>query len=135
VNEPLFLSLDEVRQLHAYQIEQFGGDDAILDLDKLESALAQPRQGFGGQYVHVGLPAMAAAYAFHICQNHPFADGNKRTAAHSAIVFLALNGYEVELPTDEAEHLILGVARGEASKQDLADFFGRLLREQCDYSD
>jgi death-on-curing protein len=99
-------------------------------MQKLESALAQPRQMFSGEYLHGGLPEMAAAYAFHLVQNHPFEDGNKRTGAGAALLFLAMNDLEIELPTDEAEALILAVASGKAGKPQLADFFRRLLREQ-----
>jgi death-on-curing protein len=77
--DPIFLTVDEVLQIHAYQIQEFGGSDEILDVGLLESAIAQPRQSFGGAYLHPGLEDMAAAYLFHIVQNHPFADGNKRT--------------------------------------------------------
>jgi death-on-curing protein len=91
---PLFLTLEKVLQLHAFQIEQFGGDGQVLDLRLLESAVAMPQQAFGGRFLHGDLAEMAAAYIFHVVRNHPFADGNKRTGIHAAIVFLELNGYE-----------------------------------------
>ena len=80
MNDPLFLTLDEVLQLHAYQIKNFGGVEGILDIGLLESAIAMPRQGFGGTYLHPDLASMAAAYLFHIISNHAFQDGNKRAA-------------------------------------------------------
>ena len=129
-DEPLFLTLDEVLRLHDYQIEQFGGSGAVLDLGKLESAIAQPCASFGGAYLHEDLAAMAAAYLFHIVQNHPFEDGNKRTGTHAAIVFLALNSYELDIPVDEAEQLVLRVAQGQAQKSDIAAFFRHLINEQ-----
>ena len=88
MTEPLFLTLAQVLQVHAYQIEQHGGSVALLDVGLLESAIAMPRQSFGNQYVHEDLAAMAAAYLFHITKNHSFEDGNKRTGVHTALVFL-----------------------------------------------
>ncbi|HLL89568.1 MAG TPA: type II toxin-antitoxin system death-on-curing family toxin [Tepidisphaeraceae bacterium] len=70
---------------------------------------------------------MAAAYLFHLAGNHPFADGNKRTAAQGAALFLAMNNRPIEYPIDEAERVTLGVANGTLSKDDVARFFRRLL--------
>ncbi len=75
---PRFLSVDDVVTLHQIAIENQGGDSSIRDRSLLESAIAMPTQQFGGKYLHADIPAMAAAYAFHICMNHPFIDGNKR---------------------------------------------------------
>jgi death-on-curing protein len=74
---PRFLSVDDVMTLHRIAIEDQGGDPALRDRGLLESAMAMPQQQFGGAYLHDSIPAMAAAYAFHVCKNHPFADGNK----------------------------------------------------------
>ncbi len=73
-----FLDADEVLDLHAAQLEVFGGGSGLRDRGLLESAVAQPQASFGGQYAHDGLFATAAAYLFHIVSNHPFIDGNKR---------------------------------------------------------
>ena len=75
---PRFLSVDDVLILHAIAIEDQGGEPSIRDRAMLESAVATPEQQFAGRYLHEDIPAMAAAYAFHICMNHPFVDGNKR---------------------------------------------------------
>ena len=123
MNAILFLSVDEVVGFHRDLLEAFGGQDGTRDLGLLESALAQPSQSFGGQYLHEDLAAMAAAYLYHIVRNHPFLDGNKRTGAHSALAFLALNGQEVDLDVDEAEQLVLGVAEGRTPKDQVAEFF------------
>jgi death-on-curing protein len=125
--EPLFLTLDEVLEIHAYQIQHFGGTDAILDLAKLESVIAQPRQSFGGQRIHEDLAAMAAAYLFYITQSHPFADGNKRTGTHAALTFLGINGYDLNVPVDEMEQLVLGVATGQVTKDQVASFLRTLM--------
>jgi death-on-curing protein len=89
---PLFLTLEQALLVHSYQIEQHGGSSAVLDIRGLESALAQPLASFAGSFLHEDLSAMAAAYLFHIVQNHPFEDGNKRTGTHAAITFLGING-------------------------------------------
>jgi death on curing protein len=124
---PIFLTLDEVLAIHAYQVATYGGDAAMLDRQLLESAISQPQQSFGGAYLHEDLAAMAAAYLFHIAKNHPFADGNKRTGMHAALVFLELNGCELDVPTDEAERLVLDVVTGAAGKQQVAEFFRKLM--------
>jgi death-on-curing family protein len=86
--EILFLSLDEVLEIHQQQIERYGGSLGIRDVAGLESAVATPEATFGGEYLHTSIPAMAAAYLFHLCQNHAFIDGNKRAGANAAITFL-----------------------------------------------
>ena len=73
---PIFLETDDVLAVHAEQIERFGGADGVRDRGLLESALAQPMVTFGDNFLHEDLYAMAAAYLFHIVQNHPFIDGN-----------------------------------------------------------
>lgn len=126
---PVFITLSQALYIHSYQIENHGGDSAILDMGRLESALAQPRQAFGGEFVHEDLASMAAAYLFHLCQNHPFADGNKRTAAHTAILFLAQNGYHLDFPDDDGERLVLDVAEGKIGKPEVAEFFRKFMND------
>ncbi len=121
--EPSFLSLDEVLEIHAEQIERYGGSDGIRDLAGLESAIATPQTAFGGQFLHRSIAAMAAAYLFHLCQNHPFIDGNKRVGANAAITFLLLNGWEPRFEEDELVTLVLSVASGAMSKLELIEIF------------
>jgi death-on-curing protein len=127
MNEPMFLTLDEVLQLHAEALEHFGGQDGIRDITLIESAIATPRQTFAGEFLHADLAAMAGAYLYHLASNHGFIDGNKRVGARAAYVFLALNGCEVDFPLDQTEQLVLGVAKGEVSKDEVAAFIRRLL--------
>lgn len=115
--EPLFLTLDEVLEIHSQQIELYGGSEGVRDAAGLESPVATPMATFGGQFLHSTIPAMAAAYLFHICQNHPFVDGNKRTGANAAIAFLLINDWDLELGEDELVDLILSVASGAISKR------------------
>lgn len=114
-----FLSVDDVLLLHTDTIDIDGGSHGVRDHGLLDAAVAMPRQQFGGEYLHEDLPAMAAAYMFHIAQNHPFVDGNKRAAVLSALAFLTVNGIE-ELPKPkELEVVTLQVAAGELHKDEL----------------
>ena len=101
--EPVFLSLDEVLEIHEQQIERYGGFSGLRDAAGLESAVATPQATFGGEFLHTTIPSMAAAYLFHLCQNHAFIDGNKRVGANAAITFLLMNDCE---PTFDEEELV-----------------------------
>ena len=120
--KPRFLSMDEVLQIHAHQLEVYGGSPGIRDLGSLESALAMPGAGFGEEYLHKDLFEMAAAYLFHLCQNHALVDGNKRVALASCRYFLHLNNLELRVDTDEWLTLTMSVARGAQEKSAVADF-------------
>ena len=76
----VFLTLAEVIEIHTDQIKRYGGTDAIRDMGLLSSAVAMPYASFHDTFLHADIFEMAAAYAFHVSQNHPFIDGNKRTA-------------------------------------------------------
>ena len=121
--EPLFLTLDEVIVIHRDQIDRYGGSLGVRDWGLLKSAVAMPAAAFGGQYLHTDLCEMASAYLFHIVQNHPFIDGNKRVGAVAADVFLALNGVELIADQDDYANLVLSVARGQMSKSAAAEYF------------
>jgi death-on-curing protein len=82
-----------------------------------------PQASFGGKFLHKDLFEMAAAYLYHIVQNHPFLDGNKRTGAATAIIFLAINGVGLQADEDGLVELTLAVAEGHAGKQEIAQFF------------
>jgi len=127
--EPIFLNLEEVLQIHADQIGRYGGSQGIRDLALLESAVAMPQAGFGSRYVHADLFEMAAAYLFHIVQNHPFVDGNKRIGAAAALVFLKLNGVTIHATTAALVKTVLGVAQGKIGKAATADFFRKGCRK------
>lgn len=123
MTEPIFLELDHVLRLHHTLIEVYGGADGTRDTGLLLSALEQPRARFDGAYLHADLFEMAAAYMFHIVSNHPFIDGNKRTGAASAIIFLELNGIETEADEDGLIDITLAVATGKVEKLEIATFF------------
>ncbi len=121
--QPLFLTLDEVLEIHQQQIEYYGGAPGIRDLPLLESAIAQPQATFSTGFLHASIPAMAAAYLFHICSNHPFVDGNKRVAANTAITFLLMNDWEPTFSADELVDAVLALASSSMTKQGLVQFF------------
>ena len=120
--EPSFLTLDEVLEIHRDQITNYGGSSGVRDFGLLHSALAMPQALYGGQYLHPDLYEMAAAYLFHIVQNHPFIDGNKRVGAVAADVFLALNGLRLTATEDQYAELVLATARGDLTKSAIAEF-------------
>jgi death-on-curing protein len=95
----------------------------IRDSGGLQSALATPQATFGGQYLHPSIPVMAAAYLFHICQNHAFVDGNQRVGANAAITFLLMNDWEPDFEPDELAELVLSVASDVVDKAGLTALF------------
>lgn len=121
--QPVFLDFEQVLQIHRSLIDRYGGSEGIRDTGLLKSAIAQPQAMFGGKYLHADIFEMAAAYLFHLVMNHPFIDGNKRIGAAAAIVFLVLNDVLIEADEDGVVELTLTVARGEASKPQIAEFF------------
>lgn len=120
---PEFLSLAEVLEIHKDQIERYGGVHGIRDMGLLLSAIAMPSATFGGEFLHADIFEMAAAYLFHIVQNHPFLDGNKRTGAVTSLVFLNMNGIEIDSDEDSFEMTVLATSAGQADKHAIADFF------------
>jgi death-on-curing protein len=109
------LSIGIVREIQAEVIKQFGGLNGVRDENLLASAVLTPQSSFGGKSPYADIVEVAAAYLFYICRNHPFLDGNKRTAMMAAIVFLRLNGIEPLPDSAEWEKLMFDVA---ASKND-----------------
>jgi death-on-curing protein len=103
-------------------IEMFGGAVGVRDEGLLESALAQPQVTFGGELLHPTIYEQAAAYLYHISRNHPFIDGNKRTACAAMETFLEFNGYQLDLSDDEEYNLVLEVAQGNITKEELCTF-------------
>ncbi|MHB1134935.1 MAG: type II toxin-antitoxin system death-on-curing family toxin [Chloroflexota bacterium] len=120
--QPSFLTTAEVLAIHADQLARYGGGPGLRDRGLLLSALAMPLATLGGEYLHEDLAAMAAAYLYHIVRNHPFVDGNKRVGAVAALVFLALNGLEVDADEEAFGDLVLAVAEGQTGKAEVAQF-------------
>lgn len=126
-----FLSVDQVLAIHERCIAEHGGSCELRDRGLLESAVAMPSAQFGGQFLHVGLARMAAAYFFHLCKNHPFVDGNKRVAVATAEVFILVNGQKLAATNAQLESLTMGVADGSISKDGATEFFQQhMIRER-----
>lgn len=123
MDNPTFLTVEEIVALHDIQLRRYGGRSGLRDVGLLESAVAMPQAGFGEEYVHIDVYEMGAAYVFHLVKNHPFIDGNKRVGFHAAFVFLALNGIELTLDEDAAYDLVIATAEGRADKTTIAAAF------------
>ena len=119
----IFLTSDDVLDLHADQIAAFGGSAGVRDLGLLQSAVAMPQSGFSGQFAHEFPHEMAAAYLFHIAANHPFVDGNKRTGLAAALLFLEVNDHTLVADKTSVGDMVLAVAAGTLDKQGVIDFF------------
>jgi death-on-curing protein len=126
VTEPIFLSRDQVLELHRISLERYGGLDGLREPGLLDSALMQPEAAHF--YGHGDLYSIAAAYAFHIAQNQPFIDGNKRTAIGAALTFLEANNVEVaEFDRAKLYDAMIAIAEKRLDKAGLAEAFRRNL--------
>jgi death on curing protein len=126
MREPEWLDIGIVFDFHAEQLALFGGADGFRDLGLLESALARPINKFA--YGETDLAVLAAAYGFGIARNHPFVDGNKRTALAAMIVFLGLNAFDLDAPVEDATAIVLGLAAGEIAETILASWIAGHLK-------
>jgi death-on-curing protein len=127
---PEFLEINDVLTIHQILLEQLGGMPGIRDEGLLESAVSQPKATFFGELLHSTIHAQAAAYLYHLAKNHPFLDGNKRTAFGAMEAFLRLNGYNLNFSDEQAYQIVLQVAEGEISKEDLAQLLEQHLQPQ-----
>lgn len=121
-----FLTLAEVIEIHNDQMQRYGGHAGIRDMNLLSSAVAMPYATFSGKFLHADIFETAAAYAFHISQNHPFIDGNKRTALASALVFLEMNKISISDPDGKLYEAMIKLASGKLSKNKFADVLRKL---------
>jgi len=124
----VFLDLGEVMEIHRDQIERYGGRPGIRDMGLLQSAVSMPAVGFGDDYLHSDIYEMAGAYLFHIIRNHPFVDGNKRTGAVAAVVFLLLNKKDLHATEENFEAMVRDLAEGTEDKAGATDFFKKYVR-------
>lgn len=119
-----YIAFEYVLKIHDELIDEYGGAKGILNEGLLRSALETPKARFDGRDLHRTVFDKTAAYLFHIAKNHPFVDGNKRTAAMVAMVFFASNFHgRFAIVDPEYQDLILGVANGTVSKKEIAKFF------------
>ena len=122
------LTVEIVREIHAEALRKFGGLDGVRDENLLASAALAPQSSFGGKSPYADIIEVAAAYLFYLCGNHPFLDGNIRTAMMAAIVFLRLNGIEPAPDSDRWEELVLDVASSELDRAETTRRLRKLLK-------
>lgn len=127
---PEFVEKSDILEIHADIIESFGGATGLRDEGLLDSALAQPQATFFGEFLHPTIFEQAAAYLYHIANNHPFVDGNKRTAFATMITFLSLNGYDLNLSEEQAYVLVMRVAQGEMTKEEISGLLQEYLLKE-----
>lgn len=123
---PDFLTIHDVLDLHQMQIASYGGAKGVRSMPLLESAIAMPLATFDNTFLHPSLFEMAAAYAYHIAENQPFVDGNKRTALASALVFLELNNIEISDPEMKLYDAMINIANKSIGKKEMALLFKML---------
>jgi death on curing protein len=117
-----FLRIEIILAIHDDQIRLYGGAYGLRDAAGLDAAFHMPQAQFSGQFLHSTIFQMAAAYGFHLCQNHPFLDGNKRTAGMAMFTFLKLNRLEPIATESDYYAVMMAVASGNMTKEELADW-------------
>jgi death-on-curing protein len=118
----IVLSKEQILVLHEQLIEETGGSSGLKDEGLLESALSSPFQSFDGKDLFPSVYQKAARLGFGLASNHAFVDGNKRIGAHAMLVFLWLNGVEIEYSQEELIFLFLGIANGEKDYPDVLNW-------------
>jgi death-on-curing protein len=122
MNEPIWLQDTVVTAIHSRQLAEHGGLDGVRDPGMLSSALARPKNHFAYSQPKPDIPSLAAAYAFGIAKNHPFVDGNKRTAYVLCRTFLKLNGHDIHASEVEKYETFLRLADGTIDEPQLAEW-------------
>lgn len=122
----IYLSLEQIIELHDALIEKFGGLIGIREKGLLESAVAAPMMAVFGEELHKTIYNKAAAYLFYIAKNHAFLDGNKRTAAAAALTFLRANGQSTKYDVDEFLEFVVLVAEGQADLDAISNYFEKI---------
>ena len=125
-----FLPESIILAIHDDQIRLYGGSYGVRDSAALDSAIHVPQAQFGGNYLHPTLFSMAAAYGFHLSQNHPFVDGNKRVAGMSMFTFLRLNGLNPAATELDYYQTIMAVAGGQMNKEQLTAWVQTIVGDE-----
>jgi death-on-curing protein len=126
----LYLSIEQVVEIHAYQIRRFGGSAGLRDRGALEAAVARPQMTFGGEDLYPEIAAKAAALMHSLVMDDPFGDGNKRVGAHAALLFIRANEVEPEIAPAELTEVTLSLARGELSAEALTVWLRQRVRRR-----
>jgi len=130
MEEPAWISLELATAIHERQLAEHGGPHGIRDEGMLESALGRARHLYARAETSPDIPALAAAYAYGIARNHPFVDGNKRTAAVLCEVFLELNGFRLVAEDRDLYPVFMALAAGELEEDALADWLRSASRPE-----
>lgn len=125
IHSTIFLTVDQVLEIHQMLLKAFGGSEGIRDHAGLASAIEQPKATYGGDDLYPTIFDKAAVYAFHIAESQAFVDGNKRTGLHAALTFLAVNGKPIPESEDLYDYMI-GFATKEKTKEDFSEFLRNL---------
>lgn len=128
MQEPFWITREAAIAFHERQLSEHGGGTGVRDMGLLESALAKPQNLFAYSDGTVDLAAMAASYAYGIATNHPFIDGNKRTALAVSFVFVEVNGARMTASEPDAYTTFLALAAGEVSEDELAAWFRKNIK-------
>jgi death-on-curing protein len=126
--DSVHLSVEIVREIHTEALRKFGGSGGVRDENLLASAVLTPQSSSGGKSPYADLVEIAGAYLFYLCGNHPFIDGNKRTAMMAAIIFLRLNEIEPAPDSDEWERLVLDVASSKLDREETTRRLRKLVK-------
>lgn len=118
-----YLSLEQVLEMHDAFIEKFGGLQGIRDMNLLLSAIETPKAAMFGNDLYPSVYNKAAAYLYHIVQNHPFNDANKRTGLGAAYLFLKANSVPILFEDESLESLVIEAAKGKKTKEEISYFF------------
>ena len=118
----IFVTVEEVIQIHDELVIEFGGLQGIRDMGLLISAIEMPKAMMFGEYLHDSIYDKAAAYLYHIIQNHAFYDGNKRTGSACCLIFLYQNGYENQYDMNKFEEMVCQIADGKVKKEEISKF-------------
>lgn len=121
----IYLTVDQVTVLHAEGIRRHGGSPGVRDPGLVDSAVAQPKAAFGGQDLYPTVVEKAAALGYSLVTNHAFIDGNKRVGLAAMDTFLRVNDHKIDATSDDLEGVILGVADGSVSRDQLIEWVRR----------
>ena len=131
MDDPIWISSELAVAIHKRQLAEHGGADGVRDMGLLESAIGRPRHLFAYTDPTPDVPVLAAPYAFGVARNHPFIDGNKRTAAVVCETFLELNGVTLEATDAELYPVFLDLAAGALSEDELAAWLAAHTRRRA----
>ncbi len=113
----------QIKELHRIQIQYYGGSYGLRDSGALEAAVRRPAMTFGGEDLYPDIPAKAAALLHSIVIRHPFIDGNKRVGAHAALVFVKINGWNIQITEEELGSVTLAAASSNMDIEPLTIWF------------